>query len=422
MRNRFQELDDAIQDLVERENPPILLVAMPDLQAVYLSKAVETRDKQDAANVYLLFTQPAGESAVAYVEAILAHLRTQLELANTTRVSSGLPPWPTLPEAATRARAPAPARLEQALVFARTLIEAPPENKLVAVFCPTEIESPFAYREALSALLPLGGAPPSPFFKAGKVVARDTPNEDLIAAFRKERSPWAMTYAPDLSPEAIANDMAEAANDPATPEAQRMEALVQLAALDLAHERLPEAIAKYELLYDYYARYEAPHMRAVVLSGVGDVLRRANNPVKAREKYGQALALALESKTLPLIASTATQVGDAAFELGQWDDALGHFEVARVAAEKLLNRPLVADLEERMGDVHLLKQDLGKAVLAWRKSADVARDIQYTERQQRALEKQAGAFASAQMNRELEACRAELAGLGSATAKGESVS
>lgn len=411
MRNRFQELEDAIQDLVERENPPLLIMAIPDSQGFYLIKAVENRDRQDPANAYLLFTQPSGDSAVAYVDAVVEHLNAQIDLAAIERVAANLPPWPPLPAEVRDSRLAPSARLERALIYARDLIDAPAANKLVCVFCPTEISSPMVFRQALDALLPLQGKAPSAFLSRGKVVIRERETQELISAFHAERNLFAMTYAPDLSPEAVANDLADAAVNPATPEAQRMEALMQLAALDIAHERHAQAIAKYELLYDYYTRYEADQMRAVVLSGVGDVLRRAQSPHKAREKYAQALTLSLAAKALPLIAGTAIQVGDMSFELRELDDAVGHFELAKLAANKLLNRTLLADLEERIGDVQLLKEDLGKAVSAWRRSADIARDLTYGVRQRRAVEKLRATFASARMDAEVRDCEAELAAI-----------
>ena len=58
------------------------------------------------------------------------------------------------------------------------------------------------------------------------------------------------------------------------PVADRMQALLQLAGIDFAYQRYPEAIQKYKILNNYYAAHQAPVMQAVVLQGVGDALRR----------------------------------------------------------------------------------------------------------------------------------------------------
>src|SRR5262249_59480771 len=58
-----------------------------------------------------------------YADAIIAHLRQQLEPVNTLRVAGGQPPWPPLPASCMDREAPPCERLLKAIEYARDLVQ-----------------------------------------------------------------------------------------------------------------------------------------------------------------------------------------------------------------------------------------------------------------------------------------------------------
>jgi tetratricopeptide (TPR) repeat protein len=214
-----------------------------------------------------------------------------------------------------------------------------------------------------------------------------------------------------MSPTAMMDTMAREVGDPAVSEPRRMQMLTELAALDYAYGRLEEAVAKYEVLYDYYRKHDAPMMQAFVLQGVGDVLRKIGRIPLARERYGQGLTLAITTQGLPLIQSLAFATGDTSLQLQQYKDAEDHLEISRKVAATLYNHPLEADALEKIGDARLAQKHLGEAMAAWRDAAAVSRKANYRERLISVLEKMSKTFASARMTGDQRGVDNELAGL-----------
>jgi tetratricopeptide (TPR) repeat protein len=188
-----------------------------------------------------------------------------------------------------------------------------------------------------------------------------------------------LVYEPDLSPAAMMDAMAREAGDPTLSEAERMQILGQLAAVDFSYGRLDEAAAKYGVLYDYYTRGKAPAMQALVLQGVGDILRKAGNLPLARERYGQGLTHALETQSLPLMLSLSYNVGDTSLALKNWADADGHLDVAQTIAGKMLNPQLQADAMEKMGIARFEEKRFADAVAIWNQGAEVCRGCNHRD-------------------------------------------
>jgi tetratricopeptide (TPR) repeat protein len=280
----------------------------------------------------------------------------------------------------------------------------------VICLLPQSIERPEAYAEAIAAILPSATLAPEENWPRVRLILRDDGAPPrIIEALRRSKNPDVLIYEPDLSPPALMDAMAHDVCEPGLPEAQRMQLLTELASLDYAYGRLEDASAKYEILYEYYRRHDAPLMQAFVLQGVGDVLRRVGPLPLARERYAQGLTLAITTKGLPLIQALAFAVGDVSLELQQFRDAADHLEIARKIAMSLHNRPVEADALEKIGDARLALKRPGEAISAWRDAAAVCRIAGYKERLLSVLGRMASIFGGARMHAEQRACENEMA-------------
>jgi tetratricopeptide (TPR) repeat protein len=410
MPSKLTEAQDVLAAFVRQDEHQVLVVRATDVELIYFLKIVQALDQVEPAHVFGLFADPVAADAGAYVTSVLDGLRAQLDPVNQLRVADGQAPWPPLPpECGNPAVQPA-RRLRSGVAHAATLVPGSAAHRLVFCLLPQKIEKPRAYADAIAGLLPPQKAPPEPEWPRVRLILRDDGTAPhLIEALRRSKNPDVLIYEPDLSPPALMDAMARDVADPGVPEPQRMQMLTQLASLDYAYGRLEEASAKYELLYDYYRREKSPAMQALVLQGIGDVLRRVGRVPLARERYAQGLTLALETQALPLMLSLAYAVGDASLTLRQYQDAEEHLEIARKIAVNLRNRGLEADSLEKIGDARVGLKRPGEALKTWRDCANVCRGAKYKERLLSVLDRMSKMYASGRMLAEQRACDSEIA-------------
>jgi hypothetical protein len=409
MQAKIKELQQALAGFIQQSRRCVLVLGLDDTELVYVLKLLQTMDQQDRANVYSLFPQAVDKGGSAYVGEVVKSLSSQLEEVNEARVREGNPPWPPMSPTSADLRLPPTQRLRAAVLHARSVVPNDPDNRLVFCLLPQRTDSPEVFVEAVSSLLPAPGAMPDPAWAGVRLILRDDKKKPvLIPELRRQKNPHVLVYEPDLSPEALMDSMARDALDPTLGEGERMQALGQLAALDYAYGRLEEAAAKYGVLYEYYSRHNAPVMQALVLQGVGDILRRTGNLPLARERYAQGLTHALETQALPLMASLSYNVGDTNLALQSWAEADGHLDVARTIAGKTLNPHVQADAMEKMGIARLEQKLFGEAAAIWEEAAEVCRVCDYRDRLCSILERLAALYGSGRKPAEQRRCEAEL--------------
>ncbi|MFO7181264.1 MAG: hypothetical protein DIU78_021360 [Pseudomonadota bacterium] len=190
-----------------------------------------------------------------------------------------------------------------------------------------------------------------------------------------------------------------------------MQALMQLAGLDYAHQRYDAAIEKYSILFAYYASGNAKEMQAMCLQGIGDVLRRAGRLEEAKRRYQQGLAYSAESPAALITMNLCVAAGDVCFELGQIDEADGYFAIADKIASKLLNPSTKADCMEKQGIIQEMKGNRRGALELFRDAAQMCRDFEYPERLVSVLERLRALYRNAGLLVELDGVERELAGL-----------
>lgn len=345
MRRKLDELQGILRGLTRGREHLLLVVSGTDIEMTYLLKALEGLEQGSPSDLYLIFPEPF-PTAQQYIDAVIRRLRAQAEDAQAARAARGEPPWPPLPALCDEEGAPPHRRLRAAIDHVSSLMPPDGDHRVVWGLLPLQLEDREGYARLVAELIPWNG--PEPWMKGLRFIARDDRARPFILpGLRKRRAPGVLLYQPDLSTPALTDALARDAADRSLPVAERMEALTQLAALDGAHRRYPQAIEKYGVLYTYYGEHRAPAMQAVVLQGVGDLLRRTGDPRGAKQKYQQGLAHALEAEALPIILNLAFAVGEVSLELREHAEADGFFDLAQRIAGALLNAPARAECLEK---------------------------------------------------------------------------
>lgn len=408
MQSQLEELKETLSEFIRQDQRSVLVIALAENELIYLYKMIEAFDDRDKANVYCLFAQPAGPPG-DYADAVVGNLRQQLDAVNEARVAEGNASWPAMPEACRDPYVAPGKRLSAALDYMRGLVPTERGNRVVWALAPSAVTDRVGYAGVVGALLPRDGTPLPTWLRGVRLIIRDDREAPSLVPFlRKERNDQVLIYEPDFSPAAMIDSMAKDVADPATSEPRRMNALAQLAALDYAYGRLPQAAEKFGILYEYYTRHGATEMRAFMLNGVGDILRKLGRLPLAKERYQQGLTLALETKALPLMYTLAVNVGDVSADLKQHADAEGHWQAGLTLAKAMMNLHGQADLLEKIGAVEQLTSRPGDAAAAWTEGASIAEQAKYHAREVTILERLVALFDTARMGPERRAAEVRL--------------
>ncbi len=409
MQRKIQELQDTLGGFVEQRDHLLLVVGSTEAEAAWVLRTLKGLDEETPSDLFLLFSHDASEPA-QYVTALLANLEAQLEGVSAERKANNSPPCPALPPVCQDVRQPPAVRLLAAFEHIRGLMPAEGDHRLVWALLPMKIGDRQGFAELVGRLIPHDGF--QPWMRSLRIVVRDDRETPfLVPALRKLKAPGVLLYEPDLSTAALTDSLAREVDDPALPVLQRMQALLQLAALDYAHKRYPAALEKYGLLHAYFAEQGLKELQALCLQGTGDVLRAAGKRPQAKERYQQGLAVAVNTQALPILINLAMAAGDVCLELEQYEEAEGYFDITDRVATKALNPYPKADALEKRGLARYLRGQRGGAATSWNDAATLCRAVEYTARLRSVLQRQVALYGEARMKTEQRACKKELAAL-----------
>ncbi|XXT19765.1 hypothetical protein WME94_57050 [Sorangium sp. So ce429] len=406
MWRKLDELKATLVEFVDQREHLLLVVSCADPELVYVLKTLEGMDDTAPSDVFLVFGEPFTEAA-QYASAIMKNLRVQMEIAKAPRAAQGEAPLSPLPAVCDDEAVSPSARLRAAIDHVSSLVPAQGGHRMIWGFLPVQIADREGYARLVGELVPARG--PEPWMRGLRVIARDDSSAPfLFPPLRKSKAPGVLLYALDMSPAALNDALVKEAGDRSRSVPERMQALLQLAGLDYAYRRYPQALEKYGALYRYYAAHDAPVMQAVILYGVGDVLRQMGDLKEARVKYHQGLAPVMHTQALPILLNLTFAIADVSLELKDHRDAEGFFGLAARIAERLMNPFVKADALEKQGVARDRAGDATGAVLVWRDAAALAKTFAYHERHRSALDRLIAAYKAMNMDDERRACEAEL--------------
>jgi tetratricopeptide (TPR) repeat protein len=407
MKRKFEALRENLDEFVSQNDYPVLVVGCLSDELAYVAKFLQSLDEKHPADFFVVFAQPF-PSAGAYMDAVVAALKVQLQAAAEARQQRGESPFPALPDAIGDRRRPADARLRDLLEYLRTLLPDEREHRMVVGLLPLQCADVDGYALFVGSLFPQLDFPE--WMRALRVVVYDDRSQKRIAADLQARKiERVLSFDVDFSTPALTNALSVDAADTSLPVAERMGALLQLAALDYSYKRYPDAIEKYGLLYRYYEGVGLPSMGALCLIGAGDVLHASGKPVESKEMLQRGIALGLEHKALAMVLNGLLSIVEVCFALGHLEDAESYSDSGAKVAAAALNPVPYADLLERKGDAQMAQGRRDDAMASYAKCRDIARMYGHTPRLESVLDKLVGLYGSAGMFSEQHDASSELA-------------
>lgn len=434
MRRALQDTKENLAEFVQQGDYCLLLIGTADNDVPWVLKLQEQLAAETPGTLYFAFAD-AFTTREEYALAIATRLQVLLALENEQRQADGREPLEPFPESMLSARTSPKQRLLVAFEHMQRWLTDLSEQRVVMTLMPLS-EPPPGYYQFVSELAIHGGVR-EPWMDNGRVIARDERATHVTSlSLYDAQADGMLACDVNFSTDAMAASMAKDAVDPSLPLAERMQNHLQLAMIDMSYERYDESIQKYTVLYEYYARMEAPLMQALCLLGVGDCLRLAGQLKLALEKYQQGLALALNAKppvpapappladgspnpnpglhpsAPPILLNLLLMAGDTSMTLGSYSESESYYDSASRMAARCMNPFAAADALERQGDAALARGDHAAAQAAWTDADNVAKSCKYLERRESVLVRQKQLYEGARMfakaagvQRELELVR-----------------
>lgn len=332
MHREFAAIESSIETFIEQPDDSTLLLRMSDNDVVPVLKMFQSLDERVGDAIFLCFPFACDEIHT-YVNQCMESLGRQIDEESASRIALGEAPWPSLPMLCLDPRREPFQRLREALGHVRAL--APDGTKVVWAWLPSSLGDGGGFSAMALQLLALDGF--EHWMEGHRFCVRDDAARPfLIPLARERRAQHVLTLSVDFSSESASRDLADLANDEAQPIVQRMGALLQIAAIDLAQGRLPEAQRKYRALYAFHADRNDSTRAALALHGLGDVASRRGSQPDAKTWYLRALPAALDGDNLLAVINSLMAIGDCCNALKEHANAAAYFDIASGAAGRLL--------------------------------------------------------------------------------------
>ncbi len=419
MRRALQDTKENLTEFVQQGDYCLLLIGTADNDVPWVLKIQEQLAGETPGTLYFAFPDDF-VSKEAYALEVVTRLNLLLALENEQRQADGRDALEPFPDSMLASRTPPKERVLIAFEHMIKWLADPSEQRVVMTLMPLT-EPPPAYYQFVSEFAIHHGVR-EPWMDNGRLIARDERATHVTSlGLYDAQADGMLAFDVNFSTDAMAASMAQDAVDPSLPVAERMQNYLQLAMIDMSYKRYDESIQKYVILYEYYARMEAPLMQALCILGAGDCLRLAAQPGAALEKYQQGLALALNAKSPvpvpappladgspnpnpglhpsapPILLNLLLAAGETSMTLKAYADSESYYDSASRMAARCMNPFAAADALERQGDAALARGDHGAALAAWTDADNVAKSCKYYDRRESVLTRQKQLYEGAHM-------------------------
>ncbi len=369
MQGLFEELRGAMTWFaIEQRESFAMVLACEDVETVYVSSVLQGLDQSEASTIFMTFAHPV-RTARAFVDVCVEMVEIQRQGVNERLADKGAEPWPELSGACRDPQLRGADRIRALLEYVRARVE--PETLLVLTLLPTEIDDVPGYVALARELLPSPDL--EPWMRNVRLFVRDARQTPFLLPELRDPAPDGVeVYVVDFSQEALEEGLASDASNEAAPPLQRGLALLQLAALDFAHRRYPQALEKYGMLYNLFDELGNPGLAALCLCGAGDVHRMAGHPEDATLRYRQGLEIIKEGQSPPVMLNLLIGAGTVSLDQEQYVDAEQYWDLAaRVAGAKLKNVNAMPDAMEMVGVARYGQGNAAGAIGVWEGALEV---------------------------------------------------
>ena len=373
MQKLFDRVTDRLRAFLYQRQYLALIVRSMDGEMPAIMKILETLEEESEFALFWQFPE-AFVNADEYVQLVVESFQSKFELVRLLQQQQSMDVWPELPaEVLDGARRPVD-RLQNLMIFARSLVPSLNGGLLVWVLFPSEVIDSASYTQFVRQLIQHQW--PNPWCHHMRIIIRRDPTGtiDDRALYDGVGADW---FEPDLSVSAINKALEEDVDDESLPLEERLQSLLLTAGNDQAHGRLDLAREKYQLLFDFYSGEGNLPMSAVALNGMGEVQRQSGNRGDAGASFEAALVAAAQGaeQSMPILLNIFLNLGNLRMEETRWADAESYYECAQRLATVLRYADTKIMILEQLGLAQSKQNKQSDALHTWQAGAILSKRL-----------------------------------------------
>ena len=246
-----------------------------------------------------------------------------------------------------------------------------------------------------------------PWMERHRFVVRDREPNVIIPELSQANNDRVLVMELDFSHESYERELHRSALDKALPHDDRVFAFFQLACLDFAFKRYPDALEKYGHCFNYYNSNGNKPLATLCLKGAGDTTLQGGRPVEALKFYQQSIALSMQDTNMLTLQQGLQSAGQVSMDLGKIEDAQGYFKHSSQMAGKLCNPHAKIDAMERQGQCEWQLGRFKDAQETWTNGKNLARQFAYYQRAYSILDRLIAMYNVSAMSRQASECEQE---------------
>jgi tetratricopeptide (TPR) repeat protein len=410
MQHIIEEIKEHFSLFIDDEDKSVMIVEATADESMWLLKSIDILEEDEMSSDVFMVHLDSFDDSRTYVGSLFDNQEIQIEGVNEKLAERDEPLLEDLPEELSKRSIQNHERLLGIVKHIRKIVDA--DRKIIWVFFPLqETESGEAYTNLLRVLI---NVILDDKIEGTKLIIRDVPDLTLknkLSAFDEKVS----FYQPKLDLDSIFEKIEKQSKNPSAPPDERAQNLMLMAGVDVAEKRFDEALEKNETVLKYFEKSNQKQKQSVVYNNIGDVHYMRSDFSLAQESYENAISIAIDEKSQPLMIYQSINVGNSLLMQKKYDEALIYYQSAEKLAE--VNQVVMQWVQalERTGDTHKAQGENDRAIESWEKAAVVCRENGFKIGMVAILEKLGNAYEEKcdtgnfkKNQQELEACKEEI--------------
>jgi hypothetical protein len=374
MRKLFDRLMATLDQFLRQRDDLLLVVPCADNDVPLLLKALRDLDRQSGGDLFFLFSEDFLAPG-PFLDRIAHRLQVEVKLINeAVKEASRLPP---LPAELLDPRNPAGVRLEGGLRYGRSLIDPRKGEHFLWGLGPGKIADPSRYLELLAGLPPRPEI--QPWMRGARIVAR-VPADFQLALSPLARARRVRVKPFSIPPNAQEEEMLALAADPKAPQADRMQAEVQLAYLDCAHGRLEKANERFLKALAFFQWAEIAVMEGLIISGLGDIARRRGDLKEAQHWYACAVVPAARDGNPMLMSMIVQNLALVAYQEKRFAEAEERYGELATLKRAMIDEVGLVEALQWQGLSQEGQKAYDRAVVCWEEGALISKAFDLKDR------------------------------------------
>lgn len=334
-----------------------LFVQCPGDETSLVLKILADVDQANEIDRFLAFGN-AFATADAFVATMRRDLAERVRLANVALAEVGDPTFPAI-AAESPIKGGAAGQFIRLIEDAKSLLEHPSGQRLIWTMTPIEIADRVGWERFLLEVLNRDRV--EAWMNEVRLIVRvDREPPPELAKVPRRRLTKFVFGAPEVEA-----GLKQQSTDPATPESQRMQALLMIVMMDAANGKTDAVAKNNQVLRAYYAKENQPGNLAIAIDAEGTAERMKGRWPEAQKKYEEALAPAAEAASPVVLRQVIQHLADVTWETQQWDDTAEYHGLVAELAMAMSDADGRADALEKKAEALEKVRKLEEAIPPW---------------------------------------------------------